>query len=456
MKGDFFVIKELYERSIFIYTMIGLCTLGIMIKCILHFVYGSLAKASFSMGISKNSLMSNMKKKFETCYKLKIGVNNVDIFVDKYLYRHKFCGILLSTWESICGQLLLSCVLIGSISTILGIVYQCGKDPILFTFTVGILSSGLLIFFEGLVDINGKKDVIRINMKDYLENFLKVRLEQGEIQPELIEQYKKELKSMEESLEQNSSPLIATTLEPKVKKGKIITPAVIETRKERKRKLKQAKKRIALEEKSKRKSMEDVKRKEKELKKDEIKKRKLLATEEKKRIKSEAKSATQRKKEAERQEIEKIRAEVKLEEDRKREEKRNQEEVKRVLMLEKALLKEEKKKIDTKTLAQEKKEVLLKEINERRNNEVTHNSETHLESNINKNIIEVVPVIMEPSIHKEKLITAQEEVAASSESRLKLDIQTKTQLQNILNKGIKKGNLAEDKLIEDILKEYLS
>ncbi len=454
MKGDFFVIRELYDRSVFIYTMIGLCTLGIISKVILHFVYGSLAKASYSMGVSKNLLTQSMKKKFETCYKLKIGVNNVDIFVDKYLYRHKFCGILLSTWESICGQLLLSCVLIGSTSTILGIVYQCGKDAILFTFTIGILSSGLLIFFEGLVNTASKKEIIRLNMKDYLENFLKVRLEQGELAPELIEQYKKDLKSIEEVTEQNSSPLTAATLEPKVKKGKIITQGVKETRKERKRKLKQAKKRSALENKSKRKSIEEEKKKEKEIKKKEIKNKKILVKEEKKKIKNDAKAASLRKKEEERLEIEKIRAEVKLEEERKREEKRNQEELKRVLMLEKAIQKEERKKIDSRTIAQEKKEVLLKEVNERRNNEAIQNSETNIESI--KNIIEVVPVIIEENIHNEKQNTAREEVAASSEGKFKLDNQTKTQLQSILNKGIKKGNVAEDKLIEDILKEFLS
>ena len=34
-----------------------------------------------------------MKMKFETCYKLKIGVNNVDIFVDKNILRYRFLWI---------------------------------------------------------------------------------------------------------------------------------------------------------------------------------------------------------------------------------------------------------------------------------------------------------------------------------------------------------------------------
>jgi hypothetical protein len=455
MKGDFFVIEELFNKSVFIYIMIGFCGLGVLIKIILQLVYGSLAKASYNMGVSKNLLTRNMKKKFETCYKLKIGVNNVDIFVDKYLLSHKFCGILLSTWEGICGQLLLSCVLIGSISTILGIINECGRNAILNTFAAGIITSGLLIFFEGLLNISGKKEIIRLNMKDYLENFLKVRLEQGELQPELIEQYKKDLKAIEESADPiNSSALTAATIEPKMKKGKIITPGVKETRKERKKKLKQARKRSILEEKAAKKSIEEEKRNEKVIKKEEIKKRKLQAKEDKQKIKNDAKVAIERKKEAERQEIEKIRAEVKLQEDKKREEKRNQEEIKRVLMLEKVVQKEEKKKVDNKTLAQEKKEVLLKEINERRNQEAQQNNESNLDNT--KNIIEVVPVNHKETPHNSVQL-AKEEVAISNDTnKVKLDTNTKVQLQNILNKGIKKGNVAEDKLIEDILKEFLS
>lgn len=455
MKGDFFVIQELFNKSIFIYIMIGLCGLGLLIKITLQLVYGRLAKASFNMGVSKNLLTRNMKKKFETCYKLKIGVNNVDIFVDKYLFSHKFCGILLSTWENICGQLLLLCVLIGSISTILGIINECGRNAILNTFAAGILSSGLLIFFEGLLNIGGKKEIIRLNMKDYLENFLKVRLEQGELQPELIEQYKKDLKAIEETMEPgNVSVFTAATTEPKVKNGIIVTPGMKETRKERKKKLKQARKRSILEEKAAKKSLEEEKKNEKVVKKEEMKKRKLLAKEEKLRIENEAKAALERKKEAEKLEIERIRSEVKLQEEKKREEKRNQEEIKRVLMLEKAVKKEEKKKLDNKTLAQEKKEVLLKEINERRNQEAQESNDTDTDNT--KNIIEVVPVV-EYKDSRNSSQSAKEEVAASTDmNNVKLDNNTKAQLQNILNKGIKKGNASEDKLIEDILKEFLS
>ncbi|MGB8452695.1 MAG: hypothetical protein WCD89_10205 [Anaerocolumna sp.] len=319
-----------------------------------------------------------MKKKFETYYMLKIGVNNVDIFVDKYVFRHRICGILLSTWENIGGQILMLCLLVGSISTIIGLIYECGKQQILSTFSVGILTSGLLIFLEGLINLSGRKELIRLNMKDYLENILKVRLEQEQVQPELIEQYKKEYLREEAAQAMNSSELMAAASE---KSGKL-------TRKEKKdkhsglkvqklrqkRQQKEALRSEKINKKMEKKVAEIRKKEEKQLVKEKKKMLKVQsrqkAREEEERIKKETKLALERKREAERAEIERIKAEVKANEEHKKEEKRRQEELKKTLLLEKKALKDEKNKtqpIEYKTIAQERKENLKREVRERRN-----------------------------------------------------------------------------------------
>ena len=122
-------------------------------------------------------MLKALRTKFETNYSMNLGVNNVDIFVDKYVYTQKVCGIYLYTWENISGQLLLLCMLIGTISSIAGLLYECGKDVILLTLLVGIVSSAVLILFEHLINIPVKKCIIRTNIKDYLENFLLAKLD---------------------------------------------------------------------------------------------------------------------------------------------------------------------------------------------------------------------------------------------------------------------------------------
>jgi hypothetical protein len=186
------MLQKMFEENILIYAMIGMCGLGIVTKWLVSLAYKRLIKASDQMGSSKNKLMKLMRLKFETCYKLKIGVNNVDVFVDKYVYKHRFCGILLYTWENFSGQLLLICMLTGSLGAVLGLIYECGQTIVLSTFFAGIFTSALLITFENLLNLNMKKNVVRVNIKDYLENYLKVRLEKEYFNPEVLAEYRNE------------------------------------------------------------------------------------------------------------------------------------------------------------------------------------------------------------------------------------------------------------------------
>lgn len=192
------MIQSLFDNYVFLYAMAGLLGFGVFIKLVINIVYKFLMKASDNMANSKNKLMRSVKMKFEACYKLQIGVNNVDTFVDKYVYKHKFCGIYLYTWENFSGQVLMFCLLTGTVGAGLGLVYDCGKTAILLTFFVGLVSSALLIIIEGFINLPAKRRVIKINMKDYLENLLKVRLEQEYLNPEMLEEYRSEYFNMEE------------------------------------------------------------------------------------------------------------------------------------------------------------------------------------------------------------------------------------------------------------------
>ncbi len=489
------MVQELFDKNIFSYIMLALCACGILLKLILNMIYSRLIKASDNMAKSKNKLTQMMKKKFETCYKLKIGVNNVDIFVDKYVFRHRFCGILLSTWENIGGQILMLCLLIGSISTILGLIYECGKQQILTTFSVGILTSGLLIFLEGLINLSGRKELIRLNMKDYLENILKVRLEQEQVQPELIEQYKKEYLREEAAQALSSSELLAAASE---KTGKL-------TRKEKKDRLtrlkteklrekKQQKEAAKLERASKKaekKAAIKTKKEEKQLLKEKKKLAKVQsrqkAREEEERIKRETKLALERKRDAERAEIERIRSEVKANEEHKREEKRRQEEIKKALLLEKKALKEEMRKgqpVEYKTIAQERKESLKREIRERRSLEANDDKETVLQ---NKPEDKIAVALMEekqaagksfagksmeekPGAEKsnaqkypvEKAAVERVNMEKAHVEKPKVEkakvIKTNTAPEEkpVNNRKAKQVISEDDKLIEDILKEFLA
>lgn len=342
------MVQEMFNNNLFVYIMLGLGAFGALLKLILNIVYSRLIKASDNMGTARNKLTQKIKLKFESCYKLNIGVNNVDIFVDKHVYRHKFCGLYLSTWENLCGQVLMLCLLVGSTSAIFGLIYECGKQQILRTFSVGIIISGLLIIFDGIINIPGKKFLIRINMIDYLENKYKVRIEH----PEVFEQLESEAEEL------NNEPHKLTHAE-KVYQKEL-----------KKQELKNAK----------------IKKKEDAIAK------KRLAIETEQRLKREEKLAIERRKAKKLAEIKRRKEKAKAMKLHKKEEKIRQKEIQKALLLERKASKEDKKHKDGDclTIAQARKENLKKEIQERREQEQldNHNDNNEL---LNESLDDIMP-----------------------------------------------------------------
>lgn len=182
---------EFYEERWLIYAILAAGGIGLLGKVVAAGVYGSLAKAADAMGSSQNKLMKLLCLKFETFYKLKIGVNNVDSFVDKYVHKQKFCGISLFTWENLSGQMMLLCLAGAILGSVWGYALHCGQETILYTFLAGAAAAFFLAFVDSFLDIRGKKEMLRINMQDYLENYLKAKLENEHLTPETLENYRR-------------------------------------------------------------------------------------------------------------------------------------------------------------------------------------------------------------------------------------------------------------------------
>ena len=174
------MMKELFESGAFLYIAAGFAGIGVLLRVTLALIYRRLVKASEQMGRTKNKWARQLKARFEACYQVGIGVKNVDIFVDKYVYKQKFCGVLLSTWELISSQMKYFCLIAASIGGITGLVTECGKNEIISTFCAGIWMAVLLIIVDNISAPVEKRELLCLNLKDYLENFLKVRCENPE------------------------------------------------------------------------------------------------------------------------------------------------------------------------------------------------------------------------------------------------------------------------------------
>ncbi|MFA9463545.1 MAG: hypothetical protein ACERKN_04570 [Velocimicrobium sp.] len=223
------MLVYMYEHKIIIYAIIALFGVGFLVKIIQAIAYGQLIKASMEMGISENRLMKLIRLRFDTCYKVKLGVHNVDSFVDKYVYSYKFCGISLYTLENMSGQITMICLLVTLFGSILAFSLKCGQDVILSTLTVGACAVLLLIALDMLFSLSSKQKILRIHMKDYLENNLKAKLENEYFLPKEMEAYRhsffekekeepKEIKTKEIKLKDEKRPKLGIKVDAKAKR----------------------------------------------------------------------------------------------------------------------------------------------------------------------------------------------------------------------------------------------
>ena len=173
-----------------IYCMIVIGMVGLMLPIWLDRKLKELLRVMKHPERKEHPLTKTMIQKYSICYRMKKNVNNVDSFVDKYVYSYKIGGLYLSTWDRLCGQLSGGLLLI-SIAQLVGWYMQksgqLGGQPVeLSTVGIGVLVAGLLIFYNSLFGRKEKLWRFCYEMKDYLENVLQPKLEQERMQAERI------------------------------------------------------------------------------------------------------------------------------------------------------------------------------------------------------------------------------------------------------------------------------
>ncbi len=382
------MMQYLYDNNIILYTYAGLCGLGLLIRFIVNMVYKSLVKESDRLGETKNKKLKHIKMKFESFYKLKIGVNNVDTFVDKSVLKYRFCGPLLSTWDNLCGQILFLNLLIVPVIAVFGVVYDCGQDQIIFAGAVGISSSAILILVDKSINLSGKRKLMRLNLLDYLENICKARMEQEWVDPELTSQLRRELLQVAESNKQISSA--GPEAEKTVEKDEL------NRRREARVKKEEEKKALA------------VKREEEQKRAEEARK------DEERRRKEERKLAAARRREEER---------LKLEQERDALEARKGELKQKALEKQQAL--ELKRKMGTE------------------NEQMIHNEQEELQNSPEKTDMD-------------QLVEGLGEIAAEKEQKEKISMDKQESKTAAFKMKPRTMSYQEEKLIEDVLKEFFA
>lgn len=181
------MLNLIFLHKNYIIAILVFLFLSIICQITLGVIYHKLIWETEHMSSTTNKSLQQLKLKFSGCHKINEKVSNVPIFVDKFISRIKVGWFPLSFLKHLSGQLMLLAVLIAGVGACMGIVHNESFISISPFYAISFL--GLYCYFAiaSLVDIPGKIKILHINLVDYLENHLASRLEQADLDMQLIQ-----------------------------------------------------------------------------------------------------------------------------------------------------------------------------------------------------------------------------------------------------------------------------
>lgn len=164
------------DPRVIAYLMAGIGVLGILAKIINQLTLYRLVRAAGNMPKSTHRLIKLVRAKYEHACMLHDSVENIDAFVEKYIYEYRGFLFRIHTWR----QIEILSVWFAGILAALGAsanYLSLGLTETVYQYiAAGIAEMVLLSVIIRLSDEPYKINAVRMYMVDYLENICAVRL----------------------------------------------------------------------------------------------------------------------------------------------------------------------------------------------------------------------------------------------------------------------------------------
>lgn len=159
------------------YATMGICMFGCASRILLSGYYRLSIRALKCMKSTKNKGMQKLKEKFILRYQAMLGVQNVEHFVGRFLAERRFLLLPLGVWNGLHIQFVSACLLLGALEALYCCIQEGSTTEVLMAMFQGIWTGTMLLLVDGFCMIPAKYETLKEGMCDYLENYLKVRLE---------------------------------------------------------------------------------------------------------------------------------------------------------------------------------------------------------------------------------------------------------------------------------------
>ena len=200
------MLETMVRKEIIFYVMAILMLLGVFAKVLFNLAVRKMVKAAGQIHKSNHKLMRLVKAKFEHASMVSDKVQNVEAFVDKYIYEYKICGIRLDSWRSLTKKILFFLVVIGTF-TIFESYRLEGAGELLYSYLRWTLLFTTFLLASYFVGEEKKQiEAAKNYMVEYLENVCAHRYakanEVAEEQPEEIQEEEVHAEPMDKQKEE--------------------------------------------------------------------------------------------------------------------------------------------------------------------------------------------------------------------------------------------------------------
>ena len=113
------MMETIVKHGIIFYAMGIMLAIGIFAKVISHITVRKMAKAASEIQNSNHKLMKLVKSKFEHASMVSDKVQNVEVFVKKYLYEYRVLGKRLEEWRRMQKHMLYLLAALGTVGTLI-------------------------------------------------------------------------------------------------------------------------------------------------------------------------------------------------------------------------------------------------------------------------------------------------------------------------------------------------
>jgi hypothetical protein len=172
------MMNYLNQPFIILLTLI-LMAVAILCQTAIGIIYQRLIHQADTLSGVDSKLLKRCKERFVNCYKLNGGVANISVFVDKYINRIKVCGMSINFMKHLSGQLMLAGVFMAGFGVCKGIVEGRRFVDLLPFYIISLFGIYLYLSVVSIVDMASRRNALKVNLMDYLENTVAKRLEQG-------------------------------------------------------------------------------------------------------------------------------------------------------------------------------------------------------------------------------------------------------------------------------------